>query len=104
MGDFLCNFAIMILIVDDDKTVLMSLRLMLTRKGHEVVTATSREEAMTIVRARQPQLILMDMNYSLSKKCPQCTSKVFNFITVRNIVTYHCSFSDCQTQNNIIYS
>ena len=56
----------MILIVDDDRTVLMSLRLMLTRKGHEVVTATSREEAMTIIRSRQPQLILMDMNYSLS--------------------------------------
>jgi len=56
----------MILIVDDDKTVLMSLRLMLTRKGHEVVTATSREEAMTIIRSQQPQLILMDMNYSLS--------------------------------------
>lgn len=56
----------MILIVDDDRTVLMSLRLMLTRKGHEVVTATSREEAMTVIRSRQPQLILMDMNYSLS--------------------------------------
>ena len=61
-----CNFAIMILIADDDKTVLMSLRLMLERKGYEVVTATSREEAMTVIRAREPQLILMDMNYSLS--------------------------------------
>lgn len=56
----------MILIVDDDKTVLMSLRLMLTRRGHEVVTATSRTEAMNVVRTREPQLILMDMNYSLS--------------------------------------
>lgn len=56
----------MILIADDDKTVLMSLRLMLERKGYEVVTATSREEAMTVIRAREPQLILMDMNYSLS--------------------------------------
>ena len=55
-----CNFAIMILIADDDKTVLMSLRLMLERKGYEVVTATSREEAMTVIRAREPQLILRD--------------------------------------------
>ncbi len=56
----------MILIADDDRTVLMSLRLLLTRKGYEVVTASSREEAMAIVRDRRPQLILMDMNYSLS--------------------------------------
>lgn len=56
----------MILIVDDDKTVLLSLKLMLTRKGHEVVTASSREEAVDIVRTREPRLILMDMNYSMS--------------------------------------
>lgn len=59
-------FVVMILIADDDKTVLLSLKLLLTRKGYEVVTATSREEAMRIVREREPQLILMDMNYSLS--------------------------------------
>lgn len=73
----------MILIVDDDKTVLMSLRLMLTRKGHEVVTATSREEAMTIVRARQPQLILMDMNYSLS------TTGDEGLILLRQVKLFH---------------
>lgn len=56
----------MILIVDDDKTVLMSLKLLLSRKGYDVVTATLREEAMGIVRATKLQLILMDMNYSLS--------------------------------------
>ena len=56
----------MILIADDDRTVLMSLRLLLTRKGYEVVTASSREEVMAIVRDHRPQLILMDMNYSLS--------------------------------------
>ena len=63
---FLCIFVTMILIADDDMTVLMSLRLMLTRKGYDVVTASSREEVIAIVRDRRPQLILMDMNYSLS--------------------------------------
>ncbi len=64
--EFFTIFAVMILIADDDKTVLLSLKLMLTRKGYEVMTATSREEAMCIVREREPRLILMDMNYSLS--------------------------------------
>ncbi len=54
----------MILIVDDDSAIRASLSLVLSRAGHKVVTASSPDEAITIVRRQTPGLILMDMNYS----------------------------------------
>lgn len=56
----------MILIVDDDKTVRMSLRLVLMRNGYEVDCASSPEEALGFIRAKDYSVILMDMNYSRS--------------------------------------
>ncbi len=55
----------MILIADDDKTVLLSLSTILKRKGYKTITATSPEEVLEIVRNQSIRLILMDMNYSL---------------------------------------
>lgn len=54
----------MILIVDDDKSVRTSLKLVLNRAGYECATATSPDEAIAIVRQTTPSIILMDMNYS----------------------------------------
>ena len=56
----------MILIIDDDSAVRSSLSFMLKRAGYEVKTAPSPREAMDIVRAEAPALILMDMNFTLS--------------------------------------
>ena len=56
----------MILIIDDDSAVRSSLSFMLKRAGYEVKTAPSPREAMDIVRAEAPVLILMDMNFTLS--------------------------------------
>lgn len=56
----------MILIVDDDSAVRSSLSFMLKRAGYEVKTAPGPREAMDIVRAESPALILMDMNFTLS--------------------------------------
>ena len=39
---------------------------MLKRAGYEVKTAPGPREAMDIVRAESPALILMDMNFTLS--------------------------------------
>ena len=55
----------MILIVDDDKTICMSLGLLLKRSGYTTVTANGAEEALKIVRSTPLQLIVLDMNYSL---------------------------------------
>ena len=56
----------MILIVDDDSAVRSSLSFMLKRAGYEVKTASGLREAMDVVRAESPALILMDMNFTLS--------------------------------------
>lgn len=56
----------MILIVDDDSAVRSSLSFMLKRAGYEVKTASGPCEAMDVVRAESPALILMDMNFTLS--------------------------------------
>ena len=56
----------MILIVDDDSAVRSSLSFMLKRAGDDVKTASGPREAMDVVRAESPALILMDMNFTLS--------------------------------------
>lgn len=56
----------MILIVDDDSAVRSSLSFMLKRAGYEVKAVPGPREAMDVVRAEEPALILMDMNFTLS--------------------------------------
>ena len=54
----------MILIVDDDKTILMSLRLLLRRNGLDADLAASPDEALSKVRSIRYDLMIVDMNYS----------------------------------------
>ncbi|MCM1075826.1 MAG: sigma-54 dependent transcriptional regulator [Bacteroides sp.] len=54
----------MILIVDDDAGIRLSLRLLLTRNGHDVTMASTPKEAMEFIRSTRPQLVLLDMNFS----------------------------------------
>lgn len=56
----------MILIIDDDSAVRSSLGFMLKRAGYEVQTVPGPREAMEVVRSVAPDLILMDMNFTLS--------------------------------------
>lgn len=56
----------MILVIDDDIGIRTSLSMMLRRAGHEVLAVGSPKEAMEIVRREEPQLIMLDMNFSLS--------------------------------------
>lgn len=56
----------MILIIDDDSAIRSSLGFMLKRAKYEVQAVAGPKEAIDAVRANQPQLILMDMNFSLS--------------------------------------
>ena len=56
----------MILIIDDDSAVRSSLSFMLKRAGYEAQTVPGPREAMDVVRAEAPALILMDMNFNLS--------------------------------------
>lgn len=56
----------MILIIDDDKAIRLSLGLLLKRAGYEVDYAENPDEAVSKVRNRGYDLIFMDMNYSRS--------------------------------------
>lgn len=54
----------MILIVDDDKSIRLTLSVMLRRAGHEVMAVEGPDEALAVVRSTPLRLILMDMNFS----------------------------------------
>lgn len=55
----------MILIIDDDSAVRSSLSFMLKRAGYVIETVPGPREAMEVVRAVAPNLILLDMNFTL---------------------------------------
>lgn len=55
----------MILIIDDDKAVQVSLQLLLKQQGWETKTASSPKEAMQRLSEEVPELILLDMNYTV---------------------------------------
>lgn len=56
----------MILIIDDDSAIRLSLGLLLKRAGYEVDYAENPDEALTKIRATEYDLMLMDMNYTRS--------------------------------------
>jgi len=55
----------MILIVDDDIAVRTSLTLLLENAGNKVKSADSALEALTIIKEQTPELILLDLNFSI---------------------------------------
>ena len=56
----------MILLVDDDPSVLASLALLLKQNGHPAVTAGSPEDALKAVEEHPLTLVMQDMNFSRS--------------------------------------
>ena len=56
----------MILVVDDDSAIRTSLSFMLKRAKYYGQAVSSPKEAIAIVRTIAPELILMDMNFSLT--------------------------------------
>ena len=56
----------MILIIDDDSAVRSSLSFMLKRAGYEAQVVPGPREPIEVVRTVAPDLILMDMNFTLS--------------------------------------
>ncbi len=54
-----------ILIIDDDPAVRSSLKLLLSRKGYEVSSIGHPNIALDTIAANQPDLILLDMNFTI---------------------------------------
>jgi two-component system, NtrC family, response regulator len=53
-----------ILIVDDDASITASLALLLKQHGHRAVGAHGPDEALALLRAERPSLVIQDMNFS----------------------------------------
>lgn len=73
----------MILIVDDDNSVRVSLKLLLKRNGYEVATAATPAEAIAFVRSARPDLVIMDMNYT------RTTTGEEGLILLKQIKVFH---------------
>jgi len=56
----------MILIIDDDASIRLSLRLLLERNGFKTNEAASPAQAKDLIRFINPELVLLDMNFSSS--------------------------------------
>lgn len=56
----------MILIIDDDAAVRSSLTFLLKRAGFRPEAVPGPKEALEVVRTTAPELILMDMNFTLT--------------------------------------
>jgi DNA-binding NtrC family response regulator len=55
----------MILIIDDDIAVRTSLQLLIKSEGFDVCAAEGPEEAMSILERQMPELIILDLNFSM---------------------------------------
>lgn len=56
----------MILIIDDDRAVRMSMSLALSKKGMECLAVATEAEALAAVRKQEVRLAVLDMNLTLS--------------------------------------
>ncbi len=82
----------MILIIDDDAAVRSSLSLLLKRAGHEFHCVVSPEAALAFVRHTTPDVMLMDMNFSLTTKGDEgldLLQKMQVFLSRYSRYTYH---------------
>jgi CheY-like chemotaxis protein len=50
-----------VLIVDDQPSIVMTLKFQVMNAGYDVLTATSGETALTIVEEQKPELVLLDV-------------------------------------------
>lgn len=66
MGDFLNTHtnSLSILVADDDDDIRLALELLLTSEGYRVIEASNAKEVVIQASRQQPDLILLDMNFS----------------------------------------
>jgi two-component system, NtrC family, response regulator len=55
----------MLLIIDDDIAVQTSLSLLFRKAGFEVATANAPDQALDVLTAQSPELVVLDMNFSI---------------------------------------
>lgn len=72
-----------ILIVDDDRAVCSSLKLLLNRKGYETLCVHRRSEIEDAVRDFEPHLALLDMNYTIDTSGVQGLQALKSLLALR---------------------
>lgn len=50
-----------VLIVDDEPNIVLSVEFLMRREGHEVVTASDGQEAIELLAATKPDLMILDV-------------------------------------------
>jgi DNA-binding response OmpR family regulator len=50
-----------VLIADDEPNILISLEFLMKREGHQVLLARDGDEALALIRAERPALVLLDV-------------------------------------------
>ena len=76
----------MILIVDDDLAVRTSLSLLLQSTGKEVITSDNAIQAFEVIVTRKPELIILDLNFSIDTSGTEGLSLLQKIRTVDNVV------------------
>ncbi len=56
----------MILIIDDDQAIRLSIGLMLRQAGFEYEAVATESDAMALIRRTEPELVILDMNLTLT--------------------------------------
>ncbi|WP_158825667.1 sigma-54-dependent transcriptional regulator [Mucilaginibacter lacusdianchii] len=56
----------MILVIDDDIAVRTSLVLLIKNERYDVAAASTPAEALSVIKKKKPQLIILDLNFSVS--------------------------------------
>lgn len=51
-----------VMLVDDSRTILLSLSTVLTKAGHQVVTASDGAQALAAIAGSRPQVVITDLN------------------------------------------
>jgi PAS domain S-box-containing protein len=90
-----------ILIVEDEGVVALSLQSILTKLGYTIIgNAITGDEAITLARERQPDVILMDIHIKGSLDGIQTTEKINEFSDVP--VIYLTAYADDETVSRAI--
>lgn len=90
-----------ILIVEDEAIVLLDLKSTITKLGYEVVgTATNYDDALLVVQANQPDLIMMDVNLKNSKDGIEIATKILESKYIP--IIYLTAYSDEATTQRAI--
>ena len=90
-----------VLIVEDEGVVALSLQSILTKMGYTIIgTAITGDEAITLARDRNPDVILMDIHIKGTMDGIQTTEKINEFSDVP--VIYLTAYADDETVSRAV--